>query len=97
MSAMVCFVAVSSPPTRAVPVIRGWPVAPVLVVSSSRIVMSSAPMAFEPKAPVTVTVRLRSAVSFPVAVTVTSTELSPVRRTTWWPAVFGSASPGFTL
>ena len=65
--------------------------------SSSRIVMSVLPMAVPSRSAATVTVRLRSAVSFPVAVTVTSTELSPVRRTTWWPAVFGSASPGFTL
>ena len=94
---MVFFVAVSSPPTRAVPVIRGWPVASVLVVSSSRIVMSVLPMAVPSRSAATVTVRLRSAVSFPVAVTVTSTEAVSFTRTTWWPAVFVSASPGVTL
>ena len=68
-----------------------------VVVSSSRIVMSVLPTAVPSRSAATVTVRLPSSVSFPVAVTVTSTEAVSFTRTTWWSAVFVSASPGLTL
>ena len=69
----------------------------LVVASSSRIVMSSVPMSFAPRVPFTVTVRGPLAVSFPTAVTVTSTEAVSFGRTTWWPPVPESASPGLTL
>ena len=68
-----------------------------VVVSSSRIVMPLLPMAVPSRSAATVTVRGPSSVSFAVAVTVTSTEAVSFTRTTWWPAVFVSASPGLTL
>ena len=94
------FSALSGWPTCGVPPILASPSAGMLavIVSSSRIVMVLVPKAVPSRSPVTVSVRMPSAVSFPAAVTVTGgNEPVSAGRTTWWPAAFGSPSTGLTL